>query len=258
MNLSSTIRRILFPLLLTLATVLPAHAWYDPGQGRWCSRDPIGEQGGVNLYGFVGNIPSMNVDHLGLLEVAYSFVTPKTVQITDSFSAYAGLGGVTPLDGDVSCHCVGECSVQCDVLAISAIIMNEARAKKGTKLYKEFLNHELMHVMSWAYRVKMGVVGKLIGERCRYETKPECEKAAGEIERKYREILRALACGNDHLPFPKSNLIPWEQSRYSPQNGLPYGSIDDWLNLWTIEMKRGKMGGDITETGGFMIFGKCD
>ena len=55
MNLSSTIRRILFLLLLALATVLPAHAWYDPGQGRWCSRDPIGEQGGVNLYGFVRN-----------------------------------------------------------------------------------------------------------------------------------------------------------------------------------------------------------
>ena len=41
-------------LLLALLTNL-AHAIYDPAQGRWASRDPIEEQGGVNLYGFVGN-----------------------------------------------------------------------------------------------------------------------------------------------------------------------------------------------------------
>ena len=70
MNLSSTIHRILFLLLVALATVLPAHAWYDPGQGRWCSRDPIGEQGGANLYGFVGNDPVRYRDVLGLRVVS--------------------------------------------------------------------------------------------------------------------------------------------------------------------------------------------
>jgi len=29
--------------------------YYDPETGRWPSRDPIGEEGGPNLYGFVGN-----------------------------------------------------------------------------------------------------------------------------------------------------------------------------------------------------------
>ena len=33
--------------------------------GRWLSRDPIGEGGGVNLYGFVVNCPSTLVDLLG-------------------------------------------------------------------------------------------------------------------------------------------------------------------------------------------------
>ncbi len=32
-----------------------AYRWYDPLSGRWPSRDPIEEDGGVNLYGFVGN-----------------------------------------------------------------------------------------------------------------------------------------------------------------------------------------------------------
>ena len=35
---------------------------YDPSSGRWLSRDPIGEAGGENLYGFVGNDPVNQVD----------------------------------------------------------------------------------------------------------------------------------------------------------------------------------------------------
>lgn len=41
---------------------------YDPVQGRWVSRDPIGEQGGVNLYGFVGNSALNDVDYLGMIQ----------------------------------------------------------------------------------------------------------------------------------------------------------------------------------------------
>ncbi len=43
------------------------YRYYDPLTGRWPSRDPIGENGGVNLYGFVGNRPLREVDVLGLL-----------------------------------------------------------------------------------------------------------------------------------------------------------------------------------------------
>jgi len=38
---------------------------YDPGTGRWPSRDPIEEEGGLNLYGFVGNSAVDDVDVLG-------------------------------------------------------------------------------------------------------------------------------------------------------------------------------------------------
>jgi RHS repeat-associated protein len=41
---------------------------YDPNLGRWLSRDPIGEMGGYNLYGFVGNDGVNWVDLFGLAD----------------------------------------------------------------------------------------------------------------------------------------------------------------------------------------------
>jgi RHS repeat-associated protein len=42
------------------------YRYYDPVTGRWPSRDPIEEQGGVNMYCFVGNDGLANYDVLGL------------------------------------------------------------------------------------------------------------------------------------------------------------------------------------------------
>jgi RHS repeat-associated protein len=40
--------------------------YYSPEMGRWLSRDPIGERGGRNLYGFVNNSPVNYFDPYGL------------------------------------------------------------------------------------------------------------------------------------------------------------------------------------------------
>ncbi len=42
------------------------YRYYDPKTGRWPSMDPIEEEGGVNLYGFVGNDGVNRWDYLGL------------------------------------------------------------------------------------------------------------------------------------------------------------------------------------------------
>ena len=41
------------------------YRFYDPIWGRWINRDPIGEDGGLNLYGFVDNDPVNGIDFLG-------------------------------------------------------------------------------------------------------------------------------------------------------------------------------------------------
>jgi RHS repeat-associated protein len=51
------------------------YRFYDSRLGRWLNRDVIGERGGVNLYGMVGNDPVNRVDYLGMFVQSPS-ITP--------------------------------------------------------------------------------------------------------------------------------------------------------------------------------------
>lgn len=50
------------------------YRFYHPALGRWASRDPIGERGGLNLYGFVGNLPTAKIDYIGLATVIVEII----------------------------------------------------------------------------------------------------------------------------------------------------------------------------------------
>jgi hypothetical protein len=53
--------------VIWFAAVETGWCFYNPSTGRWLSRDPEGEdEGGPNLYGFVGNDPIDIGDYLGL------------------------------------------------------------------------------------------------------------------------------------------------------------------------------------------------
>lgn len=65
--------------------------YYTPRLCRWISRDPIGEAGGINLYGFVSGSPMMQVDPVGLasdyhtdrLSFGFSFPVPEGVYLRE-------------------------------------------------------------------------------------------------------------------------------------------------------------------------------
>jgi hypothetical protein len=65
------------------------YRYYDPVTGRWPSRDPIGERGGINLYGFVGNDGVNKWDIYGL--------SPYTTFEDALDAARDELGGLTAL-----------------------------------------------------------------------------------------------------------------------------------------------------------------
>lgn len=67
-----------------------------PTTGRWASRDPIEERGGVNLYGFVGNDGIGFVDVLGLQ--SGDFYNPFQIWKGNTMADYANIiGSDSPL-----------------------------------------------------------------------------------------------------------------------------------------------------------------
>jgi RHS repeat-associated protein len=66
------------------------YRYYDPLTGRWPSRDPIEEQGGANLYGFVGNDGINSIDRFGLISLPASL--PGLVAGGATAAELAGMG----------------------------------------------------------------------------------------------------------------------------------------------------------------------
>jgi uncharacterized protein RhaS with RHS repeats len=60
------------------------YGYYDPDTGRFLNRDPIGYEGGENLYGYAGNNPINEADPEGT--VAAVIVAPLIFSGVPEFS----------------------------------------------------------------------------------------------------------------------------------------------------------------------------
>ncbi|MFG6319687.1 MAG: sugar-binding protein, partial [Clostridia bacterium] len=70
------------------ALVYYNYRYYTPRDGRWINRDPIAEQGGWNLYAFLGNSTQDQVDRLGLEDKEKEFlgyIYDQTLEGTDIY-----------------------------------------------------------------------------------------------------------------------------------------------------------------------------
>jgi RHS repeat-associated protein len=77
------------------------YRYYSPRLGRWLNRDPIAEEGGLNLYGFVRNAPVDLVDPLGLA------IDARRQGNTCYFHVYGGKN--QEYKGSVSYKCPSQC-----------------------------------------------------------------------------------------------------------------------------------------------------
>ena len=101
---------------------------YEPVTGRWLQRDPIGEAGGANLYGFCKNSPYLLVDAGGCSLADYMPFWSTILSMINNFLGH--IPGSSPIDypfvSPQECVCNGEaaeeaCAIKVQDMALKYI-----------------------------------------------------------------------------------------------------------------------------------------
>ena len=136
-------------LLIVLSTMTCGYSYYAPEQGRWLSRDPIEEQGGLNLYGFVNNDPVRLIDPNGesiwvwaviAAAVEASWDTYCANMATTEGAAFGKTFQKTHCDFDKHSHCYTTCAFNRCKLLVSPFL---------TALYST-VHETIEHHGSWS------------------------------------------------------------------------------------------------------------
>jgi len=112
-------KRIAKLALLACVLLLTAHAapaFYNPQSGRWLSRDPIEEKGGLLLYAFINNNPVNGYDADGRVgQIVGGAIVGCAVNA--GWSLFTSF-----LSGDNACQCTCKAFGSCGVGAIAGAI----------------------------------------------------------------------------------------------------------------------------------------
>ena len=205
------------------------YRYYSPELGRWLRRDPIGERGGLNLYGFVRNAPLRYVDPFGAWET--DIASPEVVR-TDE----VGSGDYQP-HATFSCACEGAGArkeVQCKLTARPVVRLHTSDAflaeyaevnHPGLTVRQHEFNHHAVfaHDYVGVYRILAGL----------YEHKQccNCEDLAAEAEAQF-EVVRGLlqAWENTEHMYGEPN-IDYGSGRGRFVGQLRGSLIDLWMTL---------------------------
>jgi uncharacterized protein RhaS with RHS repeats len=75
---------------------LLGHRYYDAGTGRFLNRDPIGYDGGVNLYSYVANNFGNEFDPEGLFHIVITLPGNDPLDRTGTGQIIADKGDIIP------------------------------------------------------------------------------------------------------------------------------------------------------------------
>lgn len=161
---------------------------YDPVQGRWVNRDPIDEEGGVNLYGFVGNDGMNELDHLGKLPVEDpKYADAASVPVVRWLPAPHSNGGLTEYGLDFF---IRKQENECCLFAFWMVV-------KGPLIFVDpnsattpstIVIHERDHIDALNSRVKE-IVEQMRGEQECYDSPDEAEEARQYLTTIYNALL---------------------------------------------------------------------
>jgi RHS repeat-associated protein len=232
---------------------LSGYRYYNPELGRWPSRDPIGEGGGLNLFGFAGNDAVGLTDVLGRL--VRTFFDPDPVDscpyAMKDLSPYYGLTTCSADDGgmlEVNCFC--ECPdedgyrITCHVYLHCKIILDTGwRATDGSWVvrwvggnntglpghhmtHKQAYGHEQAHVKSLQHAVNTVLVPLLT--RLTSGTIPtpgKCNEWAARYEAYGQTRLDRILHDESHSTTPNNANTPVDGANVPPTGTMPDNPI---------------------------------
>ena len=155
--------------------------YYSPGLGRFISEDPIGLDGGLNVYRYVGDNPISNGDPSGTAALNLTGPLYRTYSNgTDFYNACGNpqtTNGCTHFKFEVHCPCVGDgCGRYRMDVSVNAIIAVDANTGPSVvATAAEIFREENIHVAD-AVRVMAGALfnGEML-ERVRWPWKWMCD-----------------------------------------------------------------------------------
>lgn len=223
------------------------YRYYNPQLGRWPSRDPIGERGGINLYGMVGNDPVNRWDYLGLIYLDFESNyadengDPKSQQDMHSQAYNDGtlrdqneipsetIDGTTFYTNGQTFHRIDvsipapERVGNCYVLPAGKVIYNPSKVEINTKRrapmldYYDTLGHEYQHVRAMISRVR-DIIYNAETWNERFPTYKEALEARAkylkELQRLFKEAKETEArheTGDGHGTPPPNTPVPFRR-----------------------------------------------
>jgi RHS repeat-associated protein len=167
--------------------------YYNPAQGRWLNRDPIRENGGLNLYGFVANNPQAAIDSDGLKLETYS-KDPANIPLTPDTEppdnpkelGEAGVHwnvGISIESDDVTVTINGGISFTPHVYPMDALFPGHKDFTGRTTPEHEH-HHDQIAKEAWNEGIRF--LNMLEGKYC----SPECAQKAAAIADKINRLLQ--------------------------------------------------------------------
>jgi len=151
-------------LLLWLATAPLAQAFYNPTTGRWLSRDPIGEVGGRNLYGFVRNMPISSADYLGHMTIRKcEDMVANAIETARIANLMAILDENKCPRPEIICSCCNAYPLkspggywQKENNAIHVCVTAKNSANLGQAAFTTYITHEYIHAVQTCRKFRQG------------------------------------------------------------------------------------------------------
>jgi len=166
------------------------------GRHEWPNRDPIGEKGGLNLYGFVGNSSLNKVDHLGLA-VADTLPQPSVWEQKFNIQKPGGGNAVTTGFFKITVSTVSHSGCCCK-LGSATYSVKALTQFQGFSWNYDTVRHEGAHawadwqmgeyaITTWIYQHTRCCINKVI------DSPADCKKALEESAKKFESKLDDLA-----------------------------------------------------------------